>query len=330
MSRFSPSPPDTAARLGIHHNGIHWTDLTRNVSEGCERVSPACMNCWAEGVASTRLSHIPGAVGDRYREVTDERGWNRKIVADPARIPLAFRGIPRTVKGVDDAPRQPRVWVGSMTDLFHADVPDTFLDRVFAEMAARPQVYQVLTKRSGRQAAYAASRTRRGLAWPSNVWAGVTVEDQERVQRVADLATVPAAVRFVSVEPMLSAINLSAVRVPDVAAVLTSRWEELGLDRERYRGIPGRLSALDGRVWPDGAPEAGWLGSAGSVEQVIIGSESNGNRPGDRETREEWVIDLIGQCDRVGAAVFLKQIAIGDRLISLPLIDGRPRADFPA
>lgn len=291
-SRLAPSPVDTAALLGLDHNGIHWTDVTRNVGEGCERISPACENCWAEGVAATRLAHIPGIVGDRYRAVTNGKGWNRRVIADPARIPGAFKGLRRTVKGAGGVPRVPRVWLGSMWDLFHKDVPFSFIDAVFVEMAARPQVFQVLTKRAERMAAYARQRA---LPWPANIWAGVTVEDQRRAdERIPHLLRVPAAVRFLSVEPCLSGIDL----MPYLFAS--------GDD-----GEPAPRNELPCLHW------------------VIVGSESDGPRPGARETREEWITGIVDQCDAAGVAVFVKQAAIGGKLCALPLVDGKVRAEFP-
>lgn len=142
--------------------------------------------------------------------------------------------------------------------------------------------------------------------WPANVWAGVTVEDQKRAdERIPHLLQVPAAVRFLSVEPMLGAI--------DLARFLTETFDEeiphAGSDGPVYRNVSVTVPLIH------------W---------VIVGSESDGPRPGARATDPAWVLDLVDQCDRAEVPVFVKQIAIRDRLIALPLIDGRPRADFPA
>lgn len=159
---------------------IEWTEVTWNPVTGCNKVSPGCKFCYAETMAR-RLQ----AMGvDRYRD-----GFGLTLQHDVVDQPLKWRK-PRTV------------FVNSMSDLFHPDVPLDFLQRVFDVMERSPQhTFQVLTKRASRLQAVAPE-----LPWPSNVWMGVSVEDRARAARVAHLQRVPAAVRFLSVEPMLEAI----------------------------------------------------------------------------------------------------------------------------
>lgn len=314
-SRLTPSPADTVNRLGLNLNGIMWTDATVNPGlYGCAKVSPACTNCYAEQTAG-RLVSFGGAAGLRYEDGLTLGGhWTGRVVVRPDQIAPSFHKMPRKLGKVR------RVFVTSMSDLFHEDVPFDFIDAVFAEMEARPQVFQVLTKRAERMAAYAADRTARGLAWPANVWAGVTVEDQRRAdERIPHLLQVPA-VRFLSIEPMLGAIDLDPT------------WcSNCGTDEHLHvEDIPGTNRTT--QPWCTecdtemGSP--GWLNPDG-ISWVIVGSESDGPRPGARETCDEWVLDLVDQCDAAGVPVFVKQLAIDGRLCSLPLVDGRARAEFP-
>jgi protein gp37 len=153
----------------------HWNPVT-----GCTKVSPGWKNCYAERLAA-RLQ----AMGNRrYRN-----GFDLTLHPDQLTLPLRWR-----------EPR--RVFVNSMSDLFHEAVPEEFIHRAFDVMAqAHWHVFQVLTKRSRRLAELAPR-----LRWPSNVWQGVSVENARYTSRVADLMTVRAAVRFLSVEPLLGPI----------------------------------------------------------------------------------------------------------------------------
>lgn len=161
-------------------SSIEWTEVTWNPVTGCTKVSPGCKFCYAEVMA--RRLHAMGM--DRYRD-----GFQVTLQADLVEQPMLWK--------------KPRVvFVNSMSDLFHPDVPLAFLQRVFAVMAATPQhTYQVLTKRAERLESVAGS-----LPWAPNIWMGVSVEDRKRTSRIAHLQRVPAAVRFLSVEPLLESI----------------------------------------------------------------------------------------------------------------------------
>jgi len=162
-------------------SAIEWTDATWNPVTGCTKISPGCKNCYAERLAA-RLQ----AMGNpRYRN-----GFDLTLHPDQLTLPLRWR-----------KPR--RIFLNSMSDLFHEDVPEEFIRRAFEIMAhARWHIFQILTKRSGRLAELAPR-----LPWPSNVWQGVSVENARYASRVADLVKVPAAVRFLSVEPLLGPIS---------------------------------------------------------------------------------------------------------------------------
>jgi protein gp37 len=164
-------------------SSIEWTEMTWNPVTGCTKVSPGCLNCYAERM-SKRL-HAMGAA--RYA-----RGFEVALHEDALEAPLRWR-----------APR--KVFVNSMSDLFHKEVPVEFIQRVFNVIRRCPQhQFQILTKRARRLRSLAESGV---LDWPANAWIGVSVEDQKRTRRCADLAAVPAAVRFLSVEPLLGPIH---------------------------------------------------------------------------------------------------------------------------
>lgn len=242
---------------------IEWTDETWNPVTGCSKVSPGCKNCYAETVANRFWK------GRKFTDV-----WTH---ADRLDAPLHWR-----------KPR--RVFVNSMSDLFHEDVPDEFIDKVFAVMALAPQhTFQVLTKRPERMRDWGAVRgkwsgvwvdTDRRLIWTEqrigtlkptqwplrNVWLGVSVEDQQRAdERIPLLLQTPAAVRFLSCEPLLGPVDIG----------LTSpRSYESDCQN-------------DGITW------------------VIIGGESG---HGARPCNIAWVRSLVEQCRAAGVACFVKQL----------------------
>jgi protein gp37 len=160
---------------------IEWTEMTWNPVVGCVKVSQGCKNCYAERMAK-RL-HAMGS--DRYRN-----GFEPTLHEDLLDAPKRWKK-PRTI------------FVNSMSDLFQKTVPDDFIGRVFDTMRACQQhTFQILTKRSDRLRQLGAR-----LPWPSNVWMGVSVEDERVVDRIADLAAVPAQVRFLSCEPLIGPLD---------------------------------------------------------------------------------------------------------------------------
>ncbi|HZN76097.1 MAG TPA: phage Gp37/Gp68 family protein [Micromonosporaceae bacterium] len=167
-------------------SAIEWTEATWNPTTGCDKVSRGCDNCYALTLAK-RLK----AMGQpRYQTDGDPRtsgpGFGLAFHPDALDLPATWR-------------RSRLVFVNSMSDLFHARVPVAFIRQVFEVMATTPQhTYQVLTKRARRLRRLADS-----LPWPDNVWMGVSVEDATVLDRVDDLRAVPAAVRFLSCEPLL-------------------------------------------------------------------------------------------------------------------------------
>lgn len=262
-------------------SSIEWTDATWNPVRGCTKVSPGCKHCYAE----TFAERFRGVSGHPY-----EQGFDPRFVPDQLDAPLRWR-----------KPR--RVFVNSMSDLFHEAFTNEQIAAVYGVMAAcQRHTFQILTKRASRRAQwfawyegssgagaspYAANLEacdRIGHAigqgtnvWPlPNVWEGVSVEDRKYgIPRIDALRDTPAAVRFLSCEPLL---------------------EDLG--------------ALD----------------LSGIDWVIAGAESgNGARP----MNEDWVRSLRDQCAAAGVRFFYKQKLDGRKKVSLPMLDGVQHAEWP-
>jgi len=162
-------------------SGIEWTDATWNPVTGCTKISPGCKNCYAERLAfRLRAMRAP-----RYRNA-----FKLTLQSDQLELPMRWR-----------QPR--RIFVNSMSDLFHENIPVEYIQQVFDVMRRADQhVFQILTKRAERLEELAPR-----LNWPRNVWQGVSVESQAYAWRIDHLRRVPAAVRFVSVEPLIGPIQ---------------------------------------------------------------------------------------------------------------------------
>ncbi|WP_067704462.1 DUF5131 family protein [Nocardia jejuensis] len=174
--------------------GIEWTEATWNPVTGCDRVSAGCDHCYA----LTMAKRLKAMGAEKYQNDGDPRtsGPGFGVTMHPAALEIPRRW--RTPKVV---------FVNSMSDLFHARVPESFITEVFEVIDSTPQhTYQVLTKRALR-----ACRLADRLAWPPNLWMGVSVEDQNTLDRARHLLEIPAAVRFLSCEPLLGSVDLSAV-----------------------------------------------------------------------------------------------------------------------
>lgn len=161
-------------------SAIEWTDATWNPVTGCTKISPGCKNCYADRMAKRLQAMGQG----RYRN-----GFRMTLQPDVIDAPLHWK--------------RPRViFVNSMSDLFHVDVPLKYIQECFAVMQeARQHTFQILTKRADRVAEIAQS-----LPWPDNVWMGTSVENADYIWRIQELVKVPARVRFLSVEPLLGPI----------------------------------------------------------------------------------------------------------------------------
>lgn len=242
------------------HSNIEWTGSTWNPVTGCDRVSAGCDHCYA-----LTLSKRLKAMGQtKYQADGDPRtsgpGFGLTLHRDTLEEPLRWTA-PRTI------------FVNSMSDLFHAKVPIGYIQDVFAVIAETPQhTYQVLTKRSLRL-----RRLAEQLDWPENLWMGVSVENDDVLYRIDHLRAVPAAVRFLSCEPLLG--SLAAIDLTGISWVIAGGesglhyrpvqidWVRELRDACTTAGVPfffkqwggrtpktlGRL--LDGRLW-DEMPEA--------------------------------------------------------------------------
>jgi protein gp37 len=226
---------------------IEWTDATWNPVTGCTQVSAGCDHCYALAFAE-RFRGVPG---HPYEQGFDLRLWEERL-----ELPLGWR-----------KPR--RIFVNSMSDLFHADVPDEFIRAVFDTMVrADWHVYQVLTKRPQRLA-----RIAKDLPWPAHVWVGVSIESNDVAWRADFLRRVPAAVRFVSAEPLIGPIdqlNLDGIHWLITGGESGPRHRECNIDwvrsaRDRcleadvayfHKQWGGKTSKaggreLDGRTWDE-------------------------------------------------------------------------------
>lgn len=273
---------------------IEWTDATWNPIVGCSIVSPGCTNCYAMKEAyrfgfNKALPHYAGLT-KRINYAASKKGksfWTGKVALAPDHIltqPLRWR-------------RGRKIFVNSMGDLFHESIPDEWIDKVFAVMALCPQhPFQVLTKRADRMRAYCSSDATLGRvlsltnSWlrgggnievqhhPDglggiilpNVWLGVSTErQQEADERIPELLKTPAAVRFISAEPLLDPIDL-----------------------RRVDPIPGgHCNALSSSVGPN-------------LDWVIVGGESGSNA---RPMHPQWARDLREQCAAADVPFFFKQ-----------------------
>lgn len=246
-------------------SAIEWTDSTWNPIVGCTKVSAGCKHCYAERMAK-RLAAIaraaeaqgrnPGRTAN-YSKVINARGrWKRNVFLDESAVedPLGWKN-PRVV------------FVNSMSDLFHDQVPTQFIERIFSVMNACPRhTFQVLTKRPER-----AAKLARALRWSDNIWMGTSVESQRVIGRVRDLQRIKAHIRFLSVEPLLGPIArlpLAGIHWVIVggesgpgARPIQIDWVRQIRERCLSRGVPfffkqwggvqksktGRV--LDGRTW---------------------------------------------------------------------------------
>ena len=207
---------------------IEWTQVTWNPTTGCDKTSPGCDHCYALTLAKRlKAMHQPKYQND----------------GDP---PSSGPGFALTLH--EDVLTQPFSWrsptvvfVNSMSDLFHDRVPIDYLRRIFEVMEATPQhTYQVLTKRSHRLLRLADQ-----LPWPSNVWMGVSVENQQYAFRARHLVQVPAEVRFLSVEPLIGPVELNLDGIDWVIVGGESGPGARPLNPDWARGIRDACSAAD-------------------------------------------------------------------------------------
>ncbi len=166
-------------------SAIEWTDATWNPVTGCTKVTRGCDNCYAERIAE----RFRGTPGHPF-----EQGFDLTLRPERLSQPLSWK-------------RPRRVFVNSMSDLFHKDIPADFIDSVFDTMeAADRHIFQVLTKRSSLMRSYLQNRFGEGAA-PWHIWCGVSVEDHTATARIRHLQEAPVPIRFLSIEPLLGPVG---------------------------------------------------------------------------------------------------------------------------
>jgi protein gp37 len=268
---------------------IEWTDVTWSPTVGCTKVSQGCDHCYAERLVNGRMrNRYPAGFGEV------------RVHPDRVNLPLRWQ-----------KPR--RVFVNSLSDLFHEQIPDPWRADIFAVMAAaRRHTFQVLTKRPGPMASLLSRPSFRDAVrdramgkafrdpewvweWPlPNVWLGTSVESQKWADvRIPKLLETPAAVRFLSCEPLLGPVDLSRWLLAPEAC------------HRRMRGIYGAETICaepkghDGYHWPIMDSR-----KFRPLHWVIVGGESG---PGARPMHPQWARDLRDQCQAAGVAYFFKQ-----------------------
>ncbi|MCG6133075.1 MAG: phage Gp37/Gp68 family protein [Nostoc sp. LLA-1] len=224
------------------HTGIEWTDKTWNPTTGCNKVSPGCLHCYAEALTKRFPNNF-------------KNGFDLTLHSERLVEPLKWR-------------TPSRIFVNSMSDLFHEEVPLDFIQEVFKVIHATPwHIYQVLTKRPERLVNLAPN-----LEFHKNIWLGVSIENQNYVHRIDLLRQVSASVRFLSCEPLLGSLNLNLKSIDWVIVggesgqkyrPIQMEWVKNIRDQCQkaevaffFKQIGGRTSKaggrlLDGRIWDD-------------------------------------------------------------------------------
>ncbi len=232
--------------------GIEWTDTTWNPVTGCTRVSAGCDNCYAATLANRLLKKHYTARLPVIR--TSEN------IADPFAVRLWPERLPEPLD--DRVPRM--IFVNSMSDLFHADIPDEFVRRVFEVMLqADWHIFQVLTKRPAKAARFCRKNSDLFPSGtiPEHIWIGTSIEDQRAAYRVAHLERVPSSVRFLSCEPLLGPLSLDLTHIHwvivggesgSVRRPMRLEWAEEIRNQCSRAGVPFFFKRVGGRT-----PKAG-------------------------------------------------------------------------
>lgn len=286
--------------------GISWTDETWNPIRGCSRVSEGCRNCYAESVARRFSGEDKNGKPLAYHGLTNAHGrWNGvvRVVEEHMEDPIRWQ-------------RPRRIFVNSMSDLFHENLANEDIARVFSVMfEAKRHTFQVLTKRAERMADWFrwwrnsyVHPTLRDVVAP-NIHLGVSVENQKAAEdRIPALLEVPAAVRFLSVEPLLGPVDLSEWLLYRCAGS-AKRGGNLGLGCG-WEGSAGDTTGDDFRCPDCGGetiPHAEYAGDNGcdpGIHWVIVGGESG---QGARPMHPDWARQLRDQCTAAEVAFHFKQ-----------------------
>ena len=303
---------------------IEWTDATWNPLRGCSRISDGCRNCYAETVAH-RFSG-PGMPYEGLTRIVNGRPtWTGEIRLVPELLGQPLRWT-----------RPRRIFVNSMSDLFHENVPDHLIDRVFGAMWAchvcaggqSKHVFQILTKRAKRMRDYLKQDRRENWARAAvniagkydpdglfddiassqtphpRIWLGVSVENQAAANaRIPLLLDTPAVVRWISAEPLLGAIDVSRWLDPTGVECLDTCPPARFVGNEEIETVE---SACGERrpICPSCGAVASWTGYDNGIDWIVAGGESG---PHARPTHPEWLRSLRDQCKAAGVCFFFKQ-----------------------
>jgi protein gp37 len=252
---------------------IEWTDRTWNPVTGCSKISEACENCYAERMSKRLKGRFGYPEDEPFRVTFHPERMNQPIEWKEAQ----------------------KVFVCSMGDLFHGHVPDRTIFKIFNMVFRTPHTFLFLTKRPLRMKTFIESwkDSHGNLLSPqiNRIWFGVTVENQKRAdERTPVLLQIPAAVRFISLEPMLEPIEL-----------------ERFLGEERYESCEGcKATPVRGHPYCPGNHEVG------GIDLVICGGETG---PGARHMNPDWARDIRDQCEKAEVPFFFKQMS---RKASIP------------
>lgn len=262
---------------------IEWTNHTFNPWVGCEKVSPGCANCYAEADMDKRRGFVRWGKGQPRRR-TSESNWKE---------PLKWNNEARGLK------ERPRVFCASLADVFDLAVPDKWQDDLANLISRTPFLdWMLLTKRPENFKRW------EKLVTFSNVWLGVSVEDQKRAdERIPLLQMAPAKVRFLSIEPLLENIDIRKYLPHWACQSCGEKVFSHGLDLENQLCTPGCRSKW---AIENGHPTTGQIGL------VIVGGESGTKK---RPFNVDWARSLREQCKAVGTPFFMKQI---DKVQEIP------------
>ncbi|MGJ7611808.1 MULTISPECIES: DUF5131 family protein [unclassified Variovorax] len=304
------------------HSTIEWTDATWNPVTGCSVTSPGCKNCYAMKLAGSRLQHHPSRAGLTQQSAagpvwTGEVRFNEQWLEQPLQWS-----------------RGRMIFVCAHGDLFHESVPDLWIDQVFAVMALAPQhTFQVLTKRAARMREYFEHPMRETLigvqvsrlhlkragepvsTWSGlpllNAWLGVSAEDQARADtRIPHLLATPAAVRFVSAEPLLGPLDLTRLPAPNCSDSCCDMPYLNGLTGARVCDLSGQEIEVKARI-----------------DWVIVGGESGADA---RPMHPAWARSLRDQCKGAGVPFHFKQWgAWAPGMTSQPDVPGKFALHWP-
>jgi protein gp37 len=258
------------------HSSIEWTDRTWNPITGCSEISPGCANCYAARLTATRLRNHPDYQGLAKIENPGEARFTGDLRFNGDRIeePIHWK-------------KPSRVFVNSMSDLFHENVNDWWLDQIFAQIVNCPRhTFQILTKRPQRMRTWCDELRRQGVMPLENVWLGVSVENQHFAdERIPVLLETSAAVRFISAEPLLGRVDL------ELAQCSCPMRVPFGVSTRHLLSCRADLRRPDNqRRW--------------AMDWVIVGGESG---PNARPMHPEWAVSLRDQCASAGVPFFFKQ-----------------------